>query len=69
MDIDALIKLIRLIANLFTLEEIGLDFVQKRATNYKELLRKLNDLINKKDVKKHAVSLAYFGASSHPNRS
>ncbi len=52
---DALIKIIRLIANLFTLDQIGVDYITKNRKGYKTVLNKINDLIGKKDAKSHSV--------------
>ena len=59
-DMDALIKIIRLIANLFTLEQIGVDYITKHRKGYKAILNKLNDLIAKKDAKNHSVLIRSF---------
>jgi hypothetical protein len=50
-DQDAQIKLIRLLANLFTLDKIGIDFITKHTPKYKAILQKLNNLISEKKIK------------------
>ena len=52
---DAQIKLIRLLANLFTLEKIGIDFITKNLPKYKYLLQKLNELLAEKKIKGNEV--------------
>jgi hypothetical protein len=47
-DIDALVKIIRLIANLFTVNEIGQDIYVNRGIHFKDLIRKLKELLEKK---------------------
>jgi hypothetical protein len=47
-DIDCAIRIIRLIANLFTVPTIGQDIYMNFGTCYKELLRKLKTLLQKK---------------------
>ena len=47
-DSEALMKIIRLIANLLTVEEIGNDIVIKKGIYYKDLVKKLKMLLTKK---------------------
>lgn len=47
-DVDALVKIIRLLANLFTVNEIGQDIYVNRAAHFKDLVRKLKELLEKK---------------------
>ena len=48
-------KLVRLMANLFTLDKIGIDFVIKYAKEYKYLLRHICVKIKDKDVESNTV--------------
>lgn len=44
-DIDALIRIIRLIANLLTVEQIGLDIMKNYSVEYRQLILKLLKLL------------------------
>ena len=53
--LDAIMKLVRLMANLFTLDRIGIDFVIKYAKEYNFLLRHVCAKIKDKDVEANTV--------------
>lgn len=60
-DIDCAIRIIRLIANLFTVPAIGQDIYVNYGNCYKELLRKLKTLLQKKsNIEKSSVRLYLF---------
>lgn len=48
---DAMIKIIRLIANLMTVEEIGLDLIKNKNSFYKDIIKKLKLILQNKDIK------------------
>ncbi|KRX07299.1 Armadillo-type fold [Pseudocohnilembus persalinus] len=52
-DVEALIKIIRLIANLLTVEDIGQDLIKNKNMYYKDLIKKLKQLIHGKDIQLH----------------
>jgi hypothetical protein len=47
-----LIKIIRLIANLVTVDEIGNDLLQTKSVYFKDLLKKLRHIIGNKSIEK-----------------
>jgi hypothetical protein len=49
-DQDALIKIIRLIANLLTVEEIGYDLFKNKKLIYRDLVKKVRNLIHEKSI-------------------
>ena len=55
-DIDAIIKIIRLIANLFTVASIGTDIYTNDSKSYRELILKLKSLLEKKNMEQHSVT-------------
>lgn len=55
-DIEAIIKIIRLIANIFTVNEIGRDIYMNDSGSYRELMKKLKGLLEKKsNIEKSSV--------------
>lgn len=44
-DVEALVKIIRLLANLFTVNEIGQDIYLNRGIHFKDMMKKLKDLL------------------------
>ena len=58
-DNDALIKIIRLLANLMTVEKIGIDFIANRMVYYKDILKKIKVFFSTKDIDVHNVKLIY----------
>lgn len=55
-DIEAIIKIIRLIANIFTVNEIGKDIYMNDSASYKELIKKMKTLLEKKsNIEKSSV--------------
>jgi hypothetical protein len=44
-DIEAIIKIIRLIANIFTVTQIGEDIYMNDSQSYKEVIKKLRGLL------------------------
>ena len=55
-DIEALMKIVRLIANLFTVPEIGQKIYRDYSDNYRQLIKNLKMLLEKKsDVEKNHV--------------
>jgi hypothetical protein len=60
-DIDALMKIVRLIANLFTVSEIGQHIYREHSTNYKDLIKTIKLLLEgKSSIEKHSVSIVKF---------
>lgn len=56
-DVEALMKIIRLIANLFTEAEIGQHVYREHADHYRQLIKSLKMLLAKKsDIEKYNVS-------------
>ena len=53
-DLEALIKLIRLIANLLTVENIGYDIITNKSNIYKELIKRLVILLTNKEIAKES---------------
>ena len=54
-DVEALVKIIRLLANLFTVNERGQDIYLNRGVHFKDLMKKLKDLLEKKcSIAQHA---------------
>jgi hypothetical protein len=65
-DVEALMKIIRFIANLFTEAEIGQHIYREHSTQYKELIRTLKDLLQRKsDLEKYDVPISQFSNSLH----
>lgn len=56
-DTDALIKLIRLLANLMTVEKIGTDFITNRMVYYKDILKKIKIVFTTRDIDIHSVNI------------
>lgn len=52
-DSDALLKIMRLFANLLTIPQIGQDFATKKELYFKDLLKKLKGLLDTKSIEKH----------------
>jgi hypothetical protein len=52
-DSDALLKLMRLLANLMTIPQIGSDFVSKKENYFKDLLKKVKGLLDTKNIESH----------------
>lgn len=60
-DIEAIIKIIRLIANIFTVNEIGKDIYMNDSASYKELIKKMKTLLEKKsNIEKSSVCLFFI---------
>jgi hypothetical protein len=60
-DIDCAIRIVRLIANLFTVAAIGQDIYINDQTAYRELVRKLKTLLEKKaNIEKSSVTVCLF---------
>jgi len=60
-DIDCAIRIVRLIANLFTVAAIGQDIYINDQTAYRELVRKLETLLEKKaNIEKSSVIFSLF---------
>lgn len=55
-DNDALIKLVRLLANLMTVEKIGTDFIINRMAYFKDILRKTKAILSFKSLDVHSVT-------------
>lgn len=54
-DVDALVKIIRLLANLFTVNEIGQDIYMNKGLHFKGMIKRLKDLLEKKcSIVQHA---------------
>ena len=51
-DLEALIKLIRLIGNLLTVENIGYDVITNKQNIYRELIKRLVVLLTNKERKR-----------------
>ena len=47
-DVEALVKIIRLIANIFTVNEIGMDIYINKGIQFRDLIKKLKILLEKK---------------------
>ncbi len=58
-DIEAIIKIIRLIANIFTVAQIGSDIYVNDSKSFKELIIKLKGILERKNIANHAVSQIY----------
>lgn len=54
---DAIVKLVRLMANLLTYEKIGIDFIAKYPEKYKFMIRNITAIVKNKSVDKDAVSI------------
>ena len=55
-DIEALMKIIRLMANIFTVPEIGQHIYREHSENYRKLIKNLKMLLEKKsDLERHNV--------------
>lgn len=56
---DCAIRIVRLIANLFTLTPIGQDIYVNHAANYRELVKKLKAILDRKsNLERWAVMLS-----------
>jgi len=53
-DLEALIKLIRLIGNLLTVENIGYDVITNKQNIYRELIKRLVVLLTNKEIAKES---------------
>ena len=53
-DMEALIKLIRLIGNLLTVENIGYDVITNKQNIYRELIKRLVVLLTNKEIAKES---------------
>jgi hypothetical protein len=47
---DVLTKLLRLLANLFTLPKIGKDLMQKQPKIYRDMLKRLSELLSRREI-------------------
>ena len=47
-DVEALVKIIRLLANLFTITEIGTDIYVNRGIQFRDMVKKLKILLERK---------------------
>ena len=61
-DLEALIKLIRLIGNLLTVENIGYDVITNKQNIYRELIKRLVVLLTNKEIA--TESFAFFSPSA-----
>ena len=53
-DLEALIKLIRFIGNLLTVENIGYDVITNKQNIYRELIKRLVVLLTNKEIAKES---------------
>lgn len=60
-DIEAIIKIIRLIANIFTVNQIGKDIYMNDPNSFRELVKKLKGLLQKKsNIEKSSVIFSFM---------
>ena len=63
-DIEALVKIIRLIANLLTINEIGMDIYVNKGIQFRDLIKKLKILLEKKaSIEANPVNIESFRIS------
>ena len=53
-DMEALMMMMRMMANLLTIEQIGLDFTQKKEIYYKDILKKTKFILENVKIATHS---------------